>query len=252
MRSPWSFRGFSAPVVATAIHAGHDLRPSIASRTALDDATRLREEDPVHRPPDRRRRRRRSWCTARGSRWTSTGPARGAVYRIPDDAWGLELWREPPSDADVERSLQLYDEFYAELGRRLDAVAAIGPFVVLRPALLQPSPRRQRHAGGLGRGEPRGQRRDRFTRPRALGARRRPVHRRARSPRGPRPPVRRAGERPLPGRRAQPLGQRALRGPSVRAGDRVQEGLHGRVDRRARRAPRRGAAPGARQRWSPL
>ena len=42
-----------------------------------------------------------------------------------------------------------------------------------------------RHAGGLGRGEPRGQRRDRFTRPRGLGAGRRPVHRRARSSRGP-------------------------------------------------------------------
>ena len=130
MRSPWSFRGFSAPVVATAIHAGHDLRPSIASRTALDDATRLREEDPF---TDRLTTVAASTVVAHRSRFeVDLNRAReAAVYRNPDDAWGLELWREPPSDADVECSLQMYDEFYAELGRRLDAVAAIGPFVVL-------------------------------------------------------------------------------------------------------------------------
>ncbi len=46
VRPPWSFTDSFVPVVATAIHAGHDLRPAVASCTALDDATRLREEDP--------------------------------------------------------------------------------------------------------------------------------------------------------------------------------------------------------------
>ena len=41
-----SFAGFPDDVVATAIHAGHELRPDIRALTALDDATRLREEDP--------------------------------------------------------------------------------------------------------------------------------------------------------------------------------------------------------------
>ncbi|MGH8657056.1 MAG: N-formylglutamate amidohydrolase, partial [Gammaproteobacteria bacterium] len=34
------------PIVATAIHAGHALHPEIAALIALDEATRLREEDP--------------------------------------------------------------------------------------------------------------------------------------------------------------------------------------------------------------
>ncbi|MGD9634724.1 MAG: N-formylglutamate amidohydrolase, partial [Pirellulales bacterium] len=34
------------PLVAAAIHAGHALRPAVAERVALDDAARLREEDP--------------------------------------------------------------------------------------------------------------------------------------------------------------------------------------------------------------
>ena len=37
---------WSGPVVATSVHAGHDLRPEIAEAMVLDEATRLREEDP--------------------------------------------------------------------------------------------------------------------------------------------------------------------------------------------------------------
>ena len=134
MRPPFAFDSFDDSgnaVVATAIHAGHDLRPSVAARTALDPSTRLREEDPftdrltaidgvaavaVHR-----------------SRFEVdlNRPRESAVYRTPDDAWGLELWTRPPAADDIERSLELYDAFYAELGHRLDMEADNGPFVVL-------------------------------------------------------------------------------------------------------------------------
>ncbi len=41
------------------------------------------------------------------------------------------MWDEALSNEDVERSLRLYDDFYVELGRRLDDAAARGLFVVL-------------------------------------------------------------------------------------------------------------------------
>jgi N-formylglutamate deformylase len=132
MRPPFEFefRGAPTPMVATAIHAGHELRPSIACRSALDDATRLREEDPF---TDRLTAVGGSTVVAHRSRFEVdlNRPGESAVYRTPDDAWGLELWLEPLSADDVERSRQLYEEFYAELGRRLDPVAERGPFVVL-------------------------------------------------------------------------------------------------------------------------
>jgi hypothetical protein len=53
------------------------------------------------------------------------------VYRLPDDAWGLELWTETPSGTELEQSLASYDEFYAELARRLDDVSRRGSFVLL-------------------------------------------------------------------------------------------------------------------------
>ncbi|CAN5287129.1 hypothetical protein BH24PSE2_BH24PSE2_16950 [soil metagenome] len=44
----WTVKGDpgDGPVMATAIHDGHELRPEVQALTALDEATRLREEDP--------------------------------------------------------------------------------------------------------------------------------------------------------------------------------------------------------------
>lgn len=119
------------PVIATAIHAGHAVRPEIAERLALSEEERLREEDPFT------------------DRWTAVAPLRvvgrisrfevdlnrprdGAVYRVPDDAWGLEVWRgELPQDV-VDRSLERYDAFYEAMGRLLDEMKErFGSYVVL-------------------------------------------------------------------------------------------------------------------------
>lgn len=125
----FSIREAPGRVVMTAIHAGHDLRPELADLIQLDEATRLREEDPftdrlavagtritVHRSRfevDLNRRRR------------------DAVYRTPGDAWGLQVWKRPLPPAVVERSLAGYDGFYTALAGRLDVLAAGGAFVVL-------------------------------------------------------------------------------------------------------------------------
>jgi N-formylglutamate amidohydrolase len=117
------------PVVTTAIHAGHDLRPEVADLVMVDEATRLREEDPftdrlavvgtrvvVHR-----------------SRFEVdlNRPGDRAVYRRPEDAWGLSVWKRPLPRQVVARSRALYEEFYAALADRLDRLAGRGPFVVL-------------------------------------------------------------------------------------------------------------------------
>jgi N-formylglutamate amidohydrolase len=118
------------PVVATSIHSGHDLRPALASYIALDDATRLREEDPF---TDHLTSVGGSTVVAHRSRFEVdlNRPRDNAVYRTPEDAWHLELWRETLPAAEIERSRDLYDDFYVELGHRLDTLADRGPFVVL-------------------------------------------------------------------------------------------------------------------------
>lgn len=121
---------WSGQLVATAIHQGHELRPEIAAAMVLDEAVRLREEDPFTdvigaAAPAR--------VVARRSRFEVdlNRPRETAVYRTPDDCWGLEVWRADPLDEELEAgSLEVYDAFYADLGRHLDEVAARGPFMV--------------------------------------------------------------------------------------------------------------------------
>jgi N-formylglutamate deformylase len=117
-------------LVSTAIHAGHDLRPEVAEHMALDPDTRRREEDPY---TDQMLGDLGTRIVAHRSRFeVDLNRSRdAAVYRRPDDAWGLDVWRgELPQDV-VGRSLHLYDDFYAELARVLDELSSHGPFLVL-------------------------------------------------------------------------------------------------------------------------
>lgn len=129
--SPFSTVGRSAlPLVCTAIHAGHELRPEVAAAVVLDEPTRLREEDPF---TDRLTAAGGVPVVVHRSRFEVdlNRPRDGAVYTTPDTAWGLDVWGGTPPEGLVERSLALYDGFYAEMGDLMDELAQQGPFLVL-------------------------------------------------------------------------------------------------------------------------
>jgi N-formylglutamate amidohydrolase len=75
------------------------------------------------------------------SAWTSIAPTRivarrsrfevdfnrprdKAVYLVPADAWGLEVWHCTPTTEMVARSLAVYDDFYAQLRLLLERLVA--------------------------------------------------------------------------------------------------------------------------------
>lgn len=128
---PFEFLGtWDGPVVATSIHTGHALRPEVQELMDLDEDDRFREEDPfthliAQLVPAR--------VVVNRSRF-EVDLNRGeeeAVYRTPDDCWGLEVWRGGELPADVaERSLEVHRAFYEALAARLDELAERGPFVV--------------------------------------------------------------------------------------------------------------------------
>ncbi|MGB5380203.1 MAG: N-formylglutamate amidohydrolase [Acidimicrobiia bacterium] len=111
------------PIIATAIHAGHEVRPGLMPSVALDDAVRLREEDPF---TDRWLPIAGNQIALRRSRFEVdlNRPRDAAVYLDADAAWSLEVWTEPLSAEVVEESLAAYDAFYRDLGDVCDAVAA--------------------------------------------------------------------------------------------------------------------------------
>ncbi|RIK16194.1 MAG: N-formylglutamate amidohydrolase, partial [Acidobacteria bacterium] len=100
---------WSGQLVATAIHDGHELRPQIAAAMVLDEDVRLREEDPFTAVIGAAAPAR---AVALRSRFEVdlNRPRETAVYRTPEDCWGLQVWREDPLDERlVEDSLAVYD-----------------------------------------------------------------------------------------------------------------------------------------------
>ncbi|HET8818554.1 MAG TPA: N-formylglutamate amidohydrolase [Xanthomonadaceae bacterium] len=127
----WRLQRADDCVIAAAIHDGTLLRPEVAASMALDAATRLREEDPftgqavsgvpTHVVPLRSRFE------------VDLNRAEGdAVYLRPEQSWGLQVWRTPPSRDLVETSLRMHRAFYAMLAQVLDDVVAThGRFLLL-------------------------------------------------------------------------------------------------------------------------
>ena len=118
----WTVQRGAGPIVATAIHDGHDLRPEVAAMIRLSEDERLREEDPftgqaiVDVPTHIIAHRSRfEFDLNRG--------ADDAIYLTREQSWGLEVWREPPAPELASRSFAIHAAYYAMFGQMLDAVA---------------------------------------------------------------------------------------------------------------------------------
>src|SRR5690606_3738872 len=106
----WNISVADGPVVATAIHDGHAIRPSLRPFLALSAEQRLREEDPLTglltTVGDVRIR-----VPASRFEIDLNRPRESAVYARPEDCWGLEAWHGELPGAEIERSLALWDRF---------------------------------------------------------------------------------------------------------------------------------------------
>jgi N-formylglutamate amidohydrolase len=115
----WTVTRGPGPVLATAIHDGHGLRRAVAEAMRLSDTDRLREEDPftaqaINGVP--------THIVVHRSRFEFdlNRPAETAVYRTPEQSWGLQVWRSEPDPALVADSLAIHAAYYRMLGSLLD------------------------------------------------------------------------------------------------------------------------------------
>jgi N-formylglutamate deformylase len=126
----WRLHVGGGPLIATAVHDGHEVRDEVAGQIGLSDSARLREEDPFT------------------GEWTRVAPTRvvgmrsrfevdlnrpreQAVYRTPEDAWGLRVWKGHPPQELFERSLAEYDAFYDAMQKLFkEMVRQYGGFLV--------------------------------------------------------------------------------------------------------------------------
>ncbi len=111
----------SSPIVATAIHEGHDTREELTGLFNLSDDERLREEDPftakwLHVSDNN--------IIVHHSRFETdvNRPRDKAIYIKPGDAWGLKVWKNDLQQEIIDRSLKLYDDFYKQVKEYFDSL----------------------------------------------------------------------------------------------------------------------------------
>ncbi len=120
---PWSFHVHPGQVITTAIHAGHSIRREMLPWLEIGEAERLREEDPM---TDYFLGVGDSMLRANRSRFECdlNRPREKAVSTDPEDQWGLKIWHSGLPDEQIEKSMQLHDEFYAMIRNHCDAMIA--------------------------------------------------------------------------------------------------------------------------------
>jgi len=89
----WQMIEGDSPLVATAIHDGHNLREELADLIALEEQERLREEDPFTGVWTAVAETR---LIAQRSRFEMdlNRPREKAVYLTPEDCWGLRVGKK--------------------------------------------------------------------------------------------------------------------------------------------------------------
>lgn len=118
-RADWHVLSRPGPVLATAIHDGHRIRPSLRPWLAISDAERRREEDPLtgvlSTVAD-------TALLMRSTRFAFdvNRPRNKAISTDPADTWGLRIWRDDLPDQEIEASLARYDRFYRDVTRLIE------------------------------------------------------------------------------------------------------------------------------------
>ncbi len=130
-RPHWDVIRRGGPVLATAVHAGHVVRDELRPYLALSEGEQRREEDPLTG----------LWSTVGDDAFRNYASrfqcdlnrARDkAIYRTPEDSWGLKVWRELPPEEMLERSLAHWDAFYAMMATWIEGlIAECGKVLIL-------------------------------------------------------------------------------------------------------------------------
>ena len=94
-----------------AIHAGSNVRDEILSAMKIRRADRYREEDPY---TERFIRDFPIRIKARDSRfeYDINRDRDMAIYTTPQTSWGIEVWNQPLTSEEIDRSIKKYDEFH--------------------------------------------------------------------------------------------------------------------------------------------
>ena len=103
-----------SPLVAAAIHNGHQLSEYLERLSALGESDRLREEDPYTG----------IWTDISDNRiiahhsrfeFDLNRPPEKAIYLVPEDAWNLQVWKTRPPEKFIAKTMEIYTDVYQKI-----------------------------------------------------------------------------------------------------------------------------------------
>ncbi|MCD8480444.1 MAG: N-formylglutamate amidohydrolase [Candidatus Cloacimonetes bacterium] len=130
IKTSYHFSDFTKPVLALAIHNGHEIPEEMVPYSGIDAQLRLREEDPHTGTFARMLPNHVIVETSRFAIDLNRPPHR-AIYKKPEDAWGLPVRCKDLPDILIESLENSYNEWYATLRYEIDRMLSFHPFLVV-------------------------------------------------------------------------------------------------------------------------
>lgn len=131
MKNLFTITRQDSPIIAVALHDGHVIIPHLLQNMKLQEHERMREEDPytaymANLPTTQ--------VIVSISRFQTdlNRTKEKAIYKKPEDAWGLDVWTKELKTDDIKLLHDNYDKFYEEMEKLILAtIERFGSFVVL-------------------------------------------------------------------------------------------------------------------------
>ncbi|MCD4796856.1 MAG: N-formylglutamate amidohydrolase [Candidatus Cloacimonetes bacterium] len=102
---------YDEPIICTAIHNGHELSEKVKENIAISKKTQLYEEDPFTARFTKICNNRIIVNTSRFEVDLNRSREK-SIYKLPKDAWGLSVWKKPPSKEIIKVTNEKYKKFY--------------------------------------------------------------------------------------------------------------------------------------------
>ena len=105
----------SVPYISLAIHAGHNVRGELIALMKISEKDRLFEEDPATEKMIGGCKNA-IWVLDSRAEYDLNRPTELALPLTPERFWGVQVYREQPSEEMNKRSMEKFEEFYLFLG----------------------------------------------------------------------------------------------------------------------------------------
>src|SRR5690606_23848614 len=120
-----------SPIIAVALHDGNYIAHEVLPHIHLQEHERFREEDPytaymIDLPVSR--------VIVHTSRFQVdlNRPPDKAIYKVPEDAWNLKVWKDGFPEILGSALMEYYQEFYARISELIEiAIHKFGYFLIL-------------------------------------------------------------------------------------------------------------------------